>query len=195
MSETLTNWSTLFIHSQEKKRYMEYVASWEEKIHSFLQFDVNKGLALTDDLIRQPGIIETTDEFTGVPFGVKDNIAVRSFKLTCGSNMLKSFVSPYTATAVERLVRRGAIVAGKTNLDEFGMGSSTENSALSRHTIHGTQHALPAGRAAAPLRQWPQDSSPLPWVQIREVRSDNLPLSAAYMDSNRPTARCPVTVW
>jgi aspartyl-tRNA(Asn)/glutamyl-tRNA(Gln) amidotransferase subunit A len=131
MSETLTNWSTLFIHSQEKKRYMEYVASWEEKIHSFLQFDVNKGLALTDDLIRQPGIIETTDEFTGVPFGVKDNIAVRSFKLTCGSNMLESFVSPYTATAVERLVRRGAIVAGKTNLDEFGMGSSTENSALS----------------------------------------------------------------
>ena len=66
----------------------------------------------------------------GVPFGVKDIIAVRSFRLTCGSRILRDFVSPYTATAVEKLQAAGGIVVGKTNLDEFGMGSSTENSAL-----------------------------------------------------------------
>jgi aspartyl-tRNA(Asn)/glutamyl-tRNA(Gln) amidotransferase subunit A len=63
-----------------------------------------------------------------MPFAVKDNIAVRNFKLTCGSKLLKDFVSPYTSTAVQRLLERGAVPVGKTNLDEFGMGSSTENS-------------------------------------------------------------------
>ena len=53
---------------------------------------------------------------------MKDNIAVRGFRLTCGSRMLEKFVSPYTATAVRRLQDAGAVVAGKTNLDEFGMG-------------------------------------------------------------------------
>ena len=67
-----------------------------------------------------------------MPFGVKDLIAVRPFRLTCGSRLLKDFVTPYTATAVERLQARGAVAVGKTNLDEFGMGSSTENSALGR---------------------------------------------------------------
>ncbi len=66
----------------------------------------------------------------GVPFAIKDNIALAERPLTCGSKLLESFVSPYTATAVQRLMDAGARPVGKTNLDEFGMGSSTENSAL-----------------------------------------------------------------
>jgi aspartyl-tRNA(Asn)/glutamyl-tRNA(Gln) amidotransferase subunit A len=65
---------------------------------------------------------------TGLPFAVKDNIAVRGFPLSCASNILSGLVSPYTATAVHKLVEAGAYVVGKTNMDEFGMGSSTENS-------------------------------------------------------------------
>src|SRR5438132_7815295 len=66
----------------------------------------------------------------GVPVAIKDNMTIRDMTTTCGSRILKNYIPPYTSTAVERLRSAGAIVIGKTNLDEFAMGSSTENSAF-----------------------------------------------------------------
>jgi aspartyl-tRNA(Asn)/glutamyl-tRNA(Gln) amidotransferase subunit A len=66
----------------------------------------------------------------GVPYVAKDNLSVTGLPVTCGSRILEGYVAPYTATAVERLTRAGAVLVGKTNMDEFAMGSSTEYSAF-----------------------------------------------------------------
>ncbi len=70
--------------------------------------------------------------FAGVPLAIKDNMCVTGTTTTCASKILENWVSPYTGTAVQRLLDAGALPLGKTNMDEFAMGSSCENSALGR---------------------------------------------------------------
>jgi len=114
------DWHGAATAEKPRDTWEQFARRRNEELGCFLQLEPERG--------REGSSQE--GPLAGIPFGVKDNIAVRSFRLTCGSRILKDFVSPYSATVVERLKDAGAVVAGKTNLDEFGMGSSTENSAL-----------------------------------------------------------------
>ena len=100
------------------QRWQRAALAADEAINGFVEVDAVRAM---------PGD-GTGGALTGVPFAVKDNIAVEGFSLSCGSALLRGLRAPYSATAVARLQRAGARVVAKTNLDEFGMGSSSEHS-------------------------------------------------------------------
>ena len=100
-----------------------------ETLNAFLQIDRSGALRRADEIDKDP---QRTKELPlrGVPIAIKDNICVRGLQTSCGSKILGDYHPPYNATVIERLQNAGAIVIGKTNCDEFAMGSSNENSAF-----------------------------------------------------------------
>jgi aspartyl-tRNA(Asn)/glutamyl-tRNA(Gln) amidotransferase subunit A len=110
--------------------FSDYFESWEYKIGAFIDHSWPSSPEDAFPHVKSGGPIADASPVGGLPFAVKDNIAVKGFGLTCGSTLLAQFRSSYTATAVQRLVDAGAVPIGKTNLDEFGMGSSCDTSAL-----------------------------------------------------------------
>ena len=113
--------------------YLERISEHEETIHAFITLTPDLALRMADkaDTLRlnSKKNRNTIPPLLGLPLAIKDVLCVDGVRTTCGSKILEQFEPPYHATAVDKLIQAGIVVLGKTNTDEFAMGSSTENSA------------------------------------------------------------------
>ncbi len=110
------------------KKFFDIIEKENEDLNAFLFFDKEYALS-------EAQRVDNTEEYKdghlrGVPYAVKDNILVEGVVATSASKMLEGYVAPYDATAIQSMKKEGAIILGKTNMDEFAMGSSTESSAF-----------------------------------------------------------------
>lgn len=112
---------------QVTQAHLDRIAALDDQVGAFLSVDTDAALGRAR-AIDAAG--ERANPLCGIPAALKDNICVRGGRTTCASRMLADFVSPYSASAWECLEQAGCILLGKTNMDEFGMGSSTQNSAF-----------------------------------------------------------------
>ncbi|WP_449246890.1 Asp-tRNA(Asn)/Glu-tRNA(Gln) amidotransferase subunit GatA [Desulfarculus baarsii] len=126
------------------KAMLERVATTEERVHAYITLTPELALeqAANADKMRAQG---QAGPLTGVPAGVKDVLCTRGVATTCASRMLQNFTPPYSATLVRKLEAAGMVMLGKHNMDEFAMGSSTENSAFGPTSNPWDLRAVPGG--------------------------------------------------
>ena len=100
------------------KAYADRINEKEPEVNAFVSTRLDEAIA------------ESKNPEAGIPIGIKDNICTKGIKTTCSSKMLENFVSPYDATVITKIKEKNMLILGKLNMDEFAMGSSTENSAI-----------------------------------------------------------------
>ena len=109
--------------------HLERIAAVDDQVHAFLHVDTDGALSAARTVDERRAAGEELHVLAGVPIAVKDVMATKGLPTTCGSKILQGWIPPYDATLVTRLRAAGMPILGKTNMDEFAMGSSTEHSA------------------------------------------------------------------
>ena len=139
------------------KAYIDRINEKEKDVQAFVTLTLDEAKAKSKK-IDEDG---RDGEYAGIPIGIKDNLCTKGVKTTCSSKMLENFVSPYNATVVEKINNEGIISLGKLNMDEFAMGSSTENSAFhitknpwNLSTVPGGSSGGSAAAVAGDLVPW-----------------------------------------
>ncbi len=109
---------------------LDKISTLDDKINAFITVTENLALKQATESDKRHAKGQTLGKLDGIPVAIKDNICTEGIKTTAASKILENFISPYDATVISRLKKAGAVICGKTNMDEFAMGSSTENSAF-----------------------------------------------------------------
>jgi len=135
------------------KEYLNAIRDKDKKILSFLKINEDRSLSQAEEIDKSIAKGEEINRLAGVPCAIKDNILVKDIECTAGSKILEKYIAPYDATVVKKLKEQKAVMLGKTNLDEFAMGSSTENSAFgpthNPHDLSRVPGGSSGGSAAA----------------------------------------------
>ena len=141
--------------------YIKSINEKEDIINAFLLLQTDKALEKAKELDERIKKGEKVGRLAGIPIAIKDNMCTRGVATTCASKMLEDFVPPYDATVIKKLEEEDAILIGKTNLDEFAMGSSTENSAfkITKNPIDTTR--VPGGSSGGSAAAVGSDMVPL----------------------------------
>ena len=116
--------------AEATKAYLEEIGKRQSEIGAYLTVGHDSALKEADEVDRLRKNGETLPMLAGIPMALKDNLCVKGMKTSCASKILQDFVSPYSATVVQKLQKQRAVLLGKLNMDEFSMGSTNEYSAF-----------------------------------------------------------------
>ena len=116
------------ISSEElTKSVFKRIDGVENKVDAYLTLNEENALSKAKEIDEKRAAGEELSDLAGIPIGIKDNISTKGLRTTCASRMLENYVPPFNATVMDKIDNSGMVVTGKLNMDEFAMGSSTEN--------------------------------------------------------------------